>query len=49
MADALPEARCSRGLCQARSTTATIDQLNKYFALCQMPIISARYWNGVHG
>ena len=29
--------------------TATIDQLNKYFALCQMPIISARYWNGVHG
>ena len=37
-------------VCARRAgTTATIDQLNKYFALCQMPIISARYWNGVHG
>jgi multimeric flavodoxin WrbA len=30
-------------------TTATFDQLNKYFALSQMPIISSRYWNMVHG
>ncbi|NLY30436.1 MAG: flavodoxin family protein [Firmicutes bacterium] len=30
-------------------TTATYDQMNKYFGLHQMPIISARYWNMVHG
>ena len=30
-------------------TTATIDQLNKYFQINQMPIISGRYWNMVHG
>lgn len=30
-------------------TTATWDQINKYFALMQMPIISSRYWNMVHG
>ncbi len=30
-------------------TTATFDQLNKYFTITQMPIISGRYWNMVHG
>ena len=30
-------------------TTATIDQLNKYFQINQMPIISGRYWNMVYG
>ncbi len=30
-------------------TTATLDQLNKYFTINQMPIISGRYWNMVHG
>ena len=30
-------------------TTATLDQLNKYFTISQMPIISGRYWNMVHG
>ena len=30
-------------------TTATWDQLNKYFGLMQMPIITTRYWNMVHG
>ena len=30
-------------------TTATWDQLNKYFGLLQMPIITSRYWNMVHG
>lgn len=30
-------------------TTATWDQLNKYFGLMQMPIITSRYWNMVHG
>lgn len=30
-------------------TTATYDQLNKYFGISEMPIISSRYWNMVHG
>lgn len=30
-------------------TTATLDQLNKYFQINQMPVISGRYWNMVHG
>jgi multimeric flavodoxin WrbA len=30
-------------------TTATIDQLNKYFQIAEMPVISDRYWNMVHG
>ncbi|MGL4790144.1 MAG: flavodoxin family protein, partial [Anaerotignaceae bacterium] len=30
-------------------TTATWDQLNKYFGLVQMPIITSCYWNMVHG
>ena len=30
-------------------TTSAIDQLNKYFLHQQMPIISSRYWNMVHG
>lgn len=30
-------------------TTAAYDQLNKYFAITQMPIISSQYWNMVHG
>lgn len=30
-------------------TTATLDQLNKYFAITEMLMISGRYWNMVHG
>ena len=30
-------------------TTSALDQLNKYFLHQQMPIISSRYWNMVHG
>lgn len=29
--------------------SATFDQLNKYFTICQMPVISSAYWNMVHG
>ena len=29
-------------------TTATWDQMNKYFGLMQMPIVTSRYWNMVH-
>lgn len=30
-------------------TTAGVDVLNKYFMMHQMPIVSSRYWNMVHG
>lgn len=30
-------------------TTATLDQLNKYFTIQEMPVISSTYWNMVHG
>ena len=30
-------------------TTSTLDQMNKYFQITEMPIISSRYWNMVHG
>ena len=30
-------------------TTAAFDQLNKYFTIAQMPVVSSRYWNMVHG
>ena len=29
--------------------TATFDELNKYFTISGMPIVSSHYWNGVHG
>ena len=29
--------------------TATFDQLNKYFTISSMPIVSSQYWNQVHG
>ncbi len=30
-------------------TTATFDELNKYFTISSMPIASSQYWNNVHG
>ncbi len=30
-------------------TTAAFDQLIKYFTINQMPVVSSRYWNMVHG
>lgn len=30
-------------------TTASLDQINKYFTILEMPIISSTYWNMVHG
>lgn len=30
-------------------TTVSFDQMNKYFTIQEMPVISSRYWNEVHG
>lgn len=29
--------------------SATFDELNKYFAICGMPVASGQYWNSIHG
>lgn len=35
--------------CRRSGGTATLDQLNKYMADCNMPIVPSQYWNIVHG
>ncbi|MCM1131496.1 MAG: flavodoxin family protein [Roseburia sp.] len=35
--------------CRRGGNTATFDELNKYFTITQMPIVSSQYWNMVHG
>ncbi len=30
-------------------TTASLDVLNKYFTISEMPVVSSSYWNMVHG
>lgn len=35
--------------CRRGGATAAFEQLNKYFAISSMPIVSSQYWNMVHG
>ena len=35
--------------CRRGGASAAFDQLNKYFTIAQMPIVSSNYWNMVHG
>ena len=35
--------------CRRGGASATFDQLNKYFTISNMPIVSATYWNQIHG
>jgi len=35
--------------CRRSGSTATFDQMNKYFSACSMPIVTSQYWNAVHG
>jgi len=30
-------------------TTSALDQINKYFGISRMPVVSSQYWNMVHG
>ena len=30
-------------------STSSFDEINKYFTICGMPIVSSTYWNEVHG
>ena len=35
--------------CRRGGAASAFDQLNKYFTICNMPIVSSQYWNQVHG
>ncbi|MFT9496782.1 flavodoxin family protein [Anaerosolibacter sp.] len=35
--------------CRRGGSTAALDQLNKYFTISNMPVVSSQYWNMVHG
>ncbi len=35
--------------CRRAGSTAALEQLNKYFSINRMPIVSSQYWNMVHG
>lgn len=35
--------------CRRAGSTATLDQMNKYFSISNMPVVSSQYWNMVHG
>ena len=35
--------------CRRGGASATFDQINKYFTINCMPVVSSQYWNEVHG
>ena len=36
-------------VCRRGGLETTVDRLNKYFTINQMPVPSSQYWNGAHG
>ena len=39
----------SVAVCRRGGASATFDELNKFFTINNMPIVSSQYWNSVHG
>lgn len=39
----------SVAVCRRGGSSATFDELNKYFTIANMPVVSSQYWNSVHG
>lgn len=35
--------------CRRGGASSTFDELNKYFSISGMPIVSSQYWNSIHG
>ena len=35
--------------CRRGGASAAFDQINKYFTISAMPVVSSQYWNQVHG
>ncbi len=40
---------CGIFSCRRGGASAAFDQVNKYFTISGMPIVSGQYWNSVHG
>ena len=40
---------CAVVSCRRGGASATFEQLNQYFTISNMPIVSSQYWNSVHG
>lgn len=40
---------CGVVSCRRGGASASFDQLNKYFTISGMPVVSSTYWNSVHG
>jgi len=40
---------CAVASARRSGTTASFDVLNKYFTINNMPVITANYWNNIHG
>ncbi len=40
---------CAIMSCRRGGASSTFDQLNKYFSMNNMPIVTSQYWNQVHG
>lgn len=40
---------CAISSSRRGGNSATMDQLNKYFTIASMPVVSGQYWNMVHG
>ena len=40
---------CGIFSCRRGGSSAAFDQINKYFTISSMPIVSGQYWNMVHG
>lgn len=36
-------------VCRRGGASATFDELNKYFTMSNMPLVSSQYWNSAHG
>ena len=47
--DKTMKAGASVAVARRGGITATYDELNKYFGISGMPIVSGQYWNGAHG
>jgi len=40
---------CAIVSCRRGGASAAFDQLNKYFSISSMPIVTGQYWNMIHG
>lgn len=40
---------CAVVSCRRGGATAAFEQINKFFLMCNMPVVPSQYWNQIHG